>query len=135
MKGIFGLLAVLSIGMGSADDSISLDQIFMNVVQTAPNGVVNQDTFFHFAQNGEWVTATYAGGRIRSGYLVGRIVEGNQLIFSYCQAQLDGRLDNGASQCEIARNQEGRVVLIEYFEWASRPGEYGTNVLQEYLPE
>lgn len=111
--------------------SISLDGVKMNVVKTAENGVVNHDTIFHFVQKEHVVTAEYEGGKIRKGFLVGTFRNANQLEFSYCQMQLDGKLDNGVSTCEVAKNADGKITLTEHFEWKSRPGEFGTNVFQE----
>lgn len=110
---------------------ISLDNVKMNVVKTAENGVVNHETIFLFSQKDDVITAEYAGGKIRKGFLVGRFTNQNQLTFSYCQMQNDGALDNGASTCEVAKNENGKITLTEHFEWKSRPGEFGTNVFQE----
>ena len=109
---------------------ISLDNIRMHVLQTAEQGVVNQDTLFCFRQNGSQVSAEYGGGQIRKGYLIGLIVN-NKLTFSYCQLQIDDKLDYGTSSCELSRDENNRIILIEHFEWASRPGEKGTNVFIE----
>lgn len=127
----FFCLAALLVASSCFSESICLDKIEMNVVKTAAVGVVNHETIFHFSQQGNVVTADYAGGKVKQGFLVGTITEANQLNFSYCQLQIDGKLDNGASQCEVSRNENGKIILIEHFEWASRPGEYGTNIFQE----
>ncbi|MDB6081827.1 MAG: n-acetylglutamate synthase [Chlamydiia bacterium] len=111
--------------------AICLDKIQMNVVKTAASGVVNHETIFHFSQNNGIVSANYTGGKIQQGFLVGRFTTENELVFSYCQMQLDGKLDNGASKCVVSRNENGKVILTEHFEWASRPGEFGTNIFQE----
>lgn len=103
----------------------------MNVVKTDACGVVNHETIFQFSQNENVVTAEYEGGKIRNGFLVGRFTTENQLKFTYCQMQVDGTLDNGASQCEVSKNENGKITLTEHFEWASRPGEFGVNIFEE----
>lgn len=108
---------------------IHLNNVKMNVIETSENGVVNQDTIFHFKQEGNLVHADYSGGQIEKGYLVGKLIN-NQLEFTYCQIQFDGVLDNGKSTVELEK-LNGKIRLIEHFEWASRPGVYGTNVFQE----
>ncbi|MFI5162391.1 MAG: hypothetical protein ACHQHN_14015 [Sphingobacteriales bacterium] len=109
---------------------ISFENLKMNVVQTAPNGVVNQLTIFTFSQNGSFVSATYTGGPIFRGYLVGAIHH-NRLSFSYCQVQADGKIDNGQSECEIRTGENGKIQLVENFKWASRDDESGVNIFQE----
>lgn len=112
-------------------EQFTLEGVKMNVVKTADNGVVNQDTIFFFSQKENVVSAEYQGGKILKGFLVGKLSTQNQLEFSYCQMQLDGKLDNGLSSCQLSKNDEGKLILIEHFEWKSRPGEFGTNIFQE----
>lgn len=104
----------------------------MNVVQTASNGVVNAATVFEFEQDGDAVWAPYRGGGIERGFLVGKR-RGDQLTFRYAQLATDGTLDGGQSECVIDTLEDGRVRLVEHFEWESRPGG-GTNVFEE-LPD
>src|SRR5258705_7706191 len=101
--------------------SISLHKIKMTVIQTAENGVVNKNTVFNFTQTENLVTAGYEGGQIKKGFLVGTI-NGKELKFSYCQIQTDDKLDNGTSSCELLISDEGKIRLIEHFEWKSRQG-------------
>lgn len=108
-------------------DPIRLDGLLMNAVQTAANGVVNAETVFRFAQSGDRVRASYAGGRVEHGELVG-LVRGGHLEFCYCQRHADGSLDHGRSDCELRRSADGLVQVVEHFEWGEGRG---TNVLQE----
>ena len=116
-----------------AEALISLNGRRFNVASTAASGVVGPETIFNFGQDGSFVSAEYAGGRIRRGYLVG-VLEDAKLTFRYCQIQLDGRLDGGVSECSVETLPDGRVRIIEAFEWASRPGETGVNVFEELAP-
>jgi hypothetical protein len=114
------------------EEAINLDGIRMNAVKTAPNGVINHETFFTFEQNGERVKAEYAGGRITQGYLVGFLKKG-ELTFRYCQMETDGALNGGESVCEVKRSND-LIQLIEHFQWESQEGG-GTNIIQEYLAD
>jgi hypothetical protein len=109
--------------------AIELDGLRMNAVETDPNGVIDRDTIFMFHQDGDRVHAEYAGGRIERGYLVGRL-SGTALEFRYCQREANGTLGSGASTCEVERDEESRVRIVENFTWESRPGG-GQNVLRE----
>jgi hypothetical protein len=108
---------------------MNLDNVKMNVVETAKNGVVDQATIFSFAQTDSFVTATYSGGLIRQGYLVGTVHQ-NKLSFSYCQLQTNGKMDNGSSECDISV-EKGKIKLVEHFIWTSRNGEHGFNIFKE----
>jgi hypothetical protein len=108
---------------------ISLDGVRMRVVSTGEGGEVNAETLFEFAQDGSVVSARYAGGHVRLGYLVGTIsAEG--INFRYAQVGQDGRLDGGYSFCEMSRMADGRIRLLEHFKWDSRVGS-GANVFEE----
>jgi len=108
---------------------VSLDGVKMVAVRTAPNGVVNQDTVFEFKQLApDRFRAEYAGGRVVSGALIGRI-EGERFHFRYVQLHDDGEIAGGQSTCDIERTDDGRVRLVEHFTWDS--GEPGVNVLEQ----
>lgn len=110
-----------------------LKNMQMHVIETASNGVVNQQTIFSFQQEGTLVFAEYAGGQVAKGFLVGELSEdGLSLSFAYCQLHTDGTLDNGKSKADILV-VNGKLRLIEHFEWASRPGEKGVNIFEEII--
>lgn len=108
---------------------MNLNNVRMNVVETAGNGVVNELTIFTFSQKDDFVSATYSGGQILKGYLVGTLSQ-NKLSFAYCQLQTDGKMDNGRSECDLLV-ANGKIRLVEHFTWASRNGETGVNIFQE----
>lgn len=121
------LVAIFRKNQGT--NKMNLDNVKMNVVETAKNGVVDQATIFSFAQTDSFVTATYSGGLILQGYLVGTVHQ-NKLSFSYCQLQTNGKIDNGSSECEISV-ENGKIKLVEHFIWTSRNGEHGFNIFKE----
>ena len=107
-----------------------LNGVRMRVVKTAAAGVVNFETIFQFEQDESGVvSASYSGGGVIKGFLVGKI-DGNALTFRYCQADERGRLDGGVSDCELERTSDGRIRPIEHFRWESRD-EVGENIFEE----
>jgi hypothetical protein len=105
----------------------------MRVVQTAPNGVVGKGTVFRFTQVGSIVEASYSGGRIAVGHLVG-ILEGELLSFRFCQISDRAHIDGGASQGRLEVLSDGRLRLVESFSWESREGT-GVNIFEEIADE
>jgi hypothetical protein len=101
----------------------------MHVVKTAPNGVVGRETVFEFSQAGSTVTASYSGGRVRVGYLVGVLKE-DTLSFRYCQVSDVDHVDGGSSNARIELLEGGRLRLIESFKWDSKNGS-GENIFEE----
>lgn len=106
---------------------INLEGIKMNVIETANNGVVNHETVFNFRQKGNVVSAKYAGGLVKNGFLAGRLIN-NQLSFKYAQEHADNNIVGGASVCDLRRLSNGKLQLIEIFDWDQG---IGKNIFQE----
>ena len=77
------------------------------------------------------MAARYAGGRVKRGWLSGRL-SGANLVFRYAQVEASGAVHGGDSKCVVERLSSGRIRIIERFTWTSRPGS-GTNVFDEML--
>jgi hypothetical protein len=109
--------------------AVHLHDVWMRVTSTARNGVVGGDTRLHFIQSGSRVRGRYQGGGVVRGYLSGNL-SGSALTFRYVQREGSGEIHSGRSFCEVKRRPDGRLRLIEHFEWRSRAGS-GTNVFDE----
>ena len=106
---------------------INLNDKQMHVVETAQNGVVNHQTVFSFGQKKDQVFARYQGGPVSRGMLVGRI-NGSFLHFHFVQEHADGEISGGESTCEIAQQIDGKVMLVEHFDWDRGTGQ---NIFRE----
>lgn len=95
------------------------------------SGVVSNETILVFQLIGNVVSARYRGGPVVDGNLVG-LLEAATLQFRYVQADIHGNLDAGVSTGIIEHLSDGRLRLIEHFQWLTRPG-CGTNVFEEVL--
>jgi hypothetical protein len=116
----------------SRDDGIEspeLSGVRMTVANSGAHSVVNASTVLTFEQQGNVVSARYHGGEIVDGYLIGHL-EGWSLRFRYVQADRSGSLDAGVSEGVLDRLADGRLRLIEHYQWLTRP-ERGTNTFEE----
>ncbi|WP_223034082.1 hypothetical protein [Hanstruepera marina] len=104
----------------------------MNVIQAAPNGIVNEKTIFRFKQRNNIVNAEYSGGKIKKGYLIG-FLQKKVLTFTYCQFRLSGELDHGKSKCVLSVDpNNGKLKLTEKFDMKTESStEIGINVFME----
>jgi hypothetical protein len=98
-------------------------------VADSGGGVATTDTVFHYSEDGDVVTATYEGGTIRRGILVGRRT-GDSLDFRYSQLHNDGSTANGHCVTQLELLEDGRIRLNESWAWESRPGG-GQSVAEE----
>jgi hypothetical protein len=110
------------------DAPLHLGGVRAHAAVTAPGGVIDSDTIFEFVQSGDVVEAKYAGGKVVTGYLIGR-QHGKQLEFRYCQTHTDGSLAGGHSHCSLRTNDQGKIEIVEEFEWAT--GGTGTNIIRQ----
>jgi len=108
---------------------IDLDGVQMKVTSTATRGVVGAGTRLDLIQRGHRVLGRYEGGGVIRGYMSGSL-SGRSLTFRYVQRERSGEIHSGRSFCEIRRRADGRLRIVEHFEWRSRSGS-GTNVFDQ----
>lgn len=111
-------------------DPMSLQGVRMRALAGSASSVISGETLFEFEQTGDLFSARYRGGEIAEGYLIGRRHAGGALEFRYVQADRTARIDAGESTGVLDRLSDGRLQLVESFQWTTRP-EAGRNVLEE----
>ncbi len=108
--------------------TVNLDGVVMRVSATTRSGVIDSATRLRFMQRGERVLGRYGGGSVLRGYLVGTI-DGARLRFRYSQYEASGEIHGGASTCDVIRQSDGGLRIVEHFRWRTREGS-GTNVFE-----
>ena len=106
------------------------------VVTNTDNGETSPETVFHYRQTGTLLMATYSGGRIVAGHLLGLVDAAGNLDFRYHQLNTDGQLTTGMCQStpEVLPNE--KIRLHECWQWMSGDGSaavlrLGTSVVEE----
>jgi hypothetical protein len=105
------------------------NKTFRIVRNDGPGTEVTTETVFHYRQVGNIVHADYFGGGVQVGKLVG-ILEGDTIRHSYIQVNLAGEFNAGHSIVEVRRSAEGRLQMIDRWEWESKTGQ-GLAVFEE----
>ena len=106
------------------------DKTFRAVSNT-PNGETSSETVFHYQQEGRILTATYKGGKIVSGHLIGLVDERGTIDMRYHQVNDKGELMTGECQSTPELMENGKIRLHEVWEWTSGDQSKGTSVLEE----
>jgi hypothetical protein len=108
-----------------------LDRRCFATGENSPNGDADARTRFYYRQNGGRVWATYKGGRVRFGSLVAAGIQSGGLDVRYHHVDVDGELRTGscASMPEVL--PDGRIRLIEEWQWTNGDGSRGSSVLEE----
>ncbi|MFP8954504.1 hypothetical protein ACLI4Z_16270 [Natrialbaceae archaeon A-arb3/5] len=110
----------------------SLDGRTLAGVSNSDGGDVGSDTVFQFEQDGDRLYASYAGGDVVDGHLVGTI-DGDQWDVRYVQLTSDGETATGHSVGTIERLEDGRIRVEDEWEWESKSGT-GESVHEEVEP-
>jgi hypothetical protein len=100
-------------------------------ISNTPNGQVGGDTLFVYSQNDDMLLATYSGGSIKKGQMIGRVSEDNNLYFVYQHIDTSGRLMSGYCHSTPKVLPDGRIRLHEKWEWTYGGEGKGESVVEE----
>jgi hypothetical protein len=110
---------------------VSLDgRIFATGSNTA-NGDAGADTVFEYRQCGERVWATYRGGRVRFGSLVAVGDRQGRLDMRYHHVGIDDAFRTGVCLSVPEVLPDGRIRLLEEWQWTNGDRSSGRSVLEE----
>ena len=105
-------------------------RVFATVANT-PNGEVGGDTRFLYRQAGDVLWATYDGGGVSYGHLVGRVAADGGLFFRYHHLSATGEPVSGECRSTLEILKDGRYRLHESWKWTSGDMSSGTSVVEE----
>ena len=100
-------------------------------VSNSPSGQIGQETIFEYTQEGNVLTATYSGGSILHGYMLGRVNEDNTLFFLYHHIDEQQTLKSGSCYSRPEVLPDGRIRLHEIWEWTHGGFGEGSSVVEE----
>ncbi|GAB3009133.1 hypothetical protein GCM10027051_07410 [Niabella terrae] len=95
------------------------------------NGATTADTLFYYRQSDELLTATYSGGGIRAGQLIGLVDDQGCIDMRYHQVTDAGQLQTGICHSVPEILEDGRIRLLEDWQWTSGDQSRGHSVLEE----
>lgn len=101
------------------------------VVENSAGGEVGDGTRFDYHQEGARVWATYSGGGVRFGSLVGTADEDGRLEIRYQHLSSDGEVREGEARSEPERLADGRLRLTEHWRWTRGATGSGVSMVEE----
>ncbi len=105
-------------------------RVFRSVSNSA-NGEVNDDTRFHFRQEGDIVWGTYGGGSIRFGTLIATTNPNGALDMRYQHINAAGELMTGQCHSIPEILPDGRYRLREKWQWTCGDRSSDESVVEE----
>ena len=106
------------------------NKVFCSVTNTS-NGEVSSETTFHYHQKGRIVWADYAGRAITKGFLIATVQDDDSLDMRYQHVNTQGELMTGRCHSTPERLPDGRIRLLERWQWTSGDGSSGESVVEE----
>lgn len=100
-------------------------------VQNSENGETSAETIFHYLQEGNILTSTYSGGKIKTGHLIGLVDENGQIEMRYHQVNSSGELMTGICRSVPELLPNGKIQLHESWQWTSGDLSLGNSILEE----
>ena len=103
----------------------------MRAVSNSKNGQVSSETIFKFSQNHDRLTASYSGGKIEYGQIIGWIDDDGVIDMLYHHMDRDGEIYAGHSVTTPEILPNGKLRLHEAWEWTYGKIGQGSSVLEE----
>jgi hypothetical protein len=99
----------------------------------SPNGEVSGETRFHYRQDGDRLWGEYSGGSIRQGHLLGKVHPDGSLEFLYHHVNASDELMAGRCTSTPGRDESGRLVLKENWQWLTGDQSSGQSEVEEVI--
>lgn len=100
-------------------------------ISNTDNGETSNETIFHYKQVGNIVTATYSGGKIIQGHLIGLVDSFGNIEMRYHQVNDKNELMTGICKSTPEIHANGKIRLHEAWEWTSGDKSTGTSIIEE----
>ena len=101
------------------------------VTSNSASGESDGDTLFNYRQQGDLIWATYQGGSVRLGTLVGRVLGDGSLEFRYQHLNKEDQFRSGQCKSTLEILPDGRYRLHERWQWTDPPGDAGESIADE----
>ncbi|UGB33245.1 n-acetylglutamate synthase [Metabacillus sp. B2-18] len=102
-------------------------------VNNSANGEVSSNTFFDYKQDGKIISASYQGGEIVKGTLIGIVNEDGSLEFRYNHVNINHELRGGQCKSTPEVLPDGRIRLHEKWKWTDSDQSEGESIIEEVL--
>lgn len=100
-------------------------------ISSTSNSETSEGTLFHYQQNGKILSATYTGGAILHGHLIGIVDADGRIDMRYHQVNSNGELMTGTCVSLPEVLPSGKIRLHESWTWTSGDQSSGTSILEE----
>lgn len=111
--------------------AIDLSNKIFRTQSNSDNGEVSGETTFYYKQSDDIVSATYSGGSIISGQLIGKVINNEYLEFVYQHINTDKEIMTGKCKSYLEITENGKIKLCESWQWTCKDNSRGQSVVME----
>lgn len=111
--------------------TISYDKKIFRPLANSENGETSDETIFNYRQEGNILTATYSGGKIKFGHLIGLVDEFGNIDMRYHQININNQLMTGICKSKPEVLPNGKLRLYETWQWTCGDKLEGTSIIEE----
>ncbi len=94
-----------------------LDKKIFKPLSNSKNGEVSKGVLFYYHQKGKIIWGKYQGGEILKGNLLGKFLDATTISFTYHHINHKDQLKNGKCISKITKNENGKIILHENWQW------------------
>jgi hypothetical protein len=102
-------------------------------IENSANGEVSAKTFFEYKQEGNIISASYRGGHIIKGTLIGIVEEDSCLEFRYNHVNSKNEIRGGKCVSTPEILSDGRIRLYENWKWLDAESTEGNSIIEEVV--
>lgn len=102
-------------------------------IENSDNGEVSSKTRFQYKQEGSILTASYSGGEIVKGLLIGLVNADGSLQFNYNHVNKNNEIRGGTCTSTPTLLSDGRIRLYEKWKWTDKEQSEGVSIVEEEL--
>ena len=100
-------------------------------INNSDNGEVSNEMVFHYQQYGHILTCSYEGENIVKGQLIGLVDQQGNIDMHYHQVNKNGEIMTGICQSTPQLLKNGKIRLLEQWQWTSGDESKGSSILEE----
>jgi hypothetical protein len=100
-------------------------------ISNSDTGEVDNEMIFHYQQEGDILSCSYAGENIIDGHLIGLVDPSGCIEMRYHQVNMKGELMTGFCQSKPEHYKNGKIRLHEEWQWTSGDHSKGNSILEE----
>ncbi|MEH7176984.1 n-acetylglutamate synthase [Neobacillus vireti] len=102
-------------------------------IENTENGEVSSQTLFKYKQKGHIISATYSGGEIIQGTLIGVVQDDCSLEFRYNHVNNKNEIRGGKCVSIPKILPDGRIRLYEKWRWLDAENTEGSSIIEEVV--